>query len=571
MSSDLLEAIVYLSTYQAGGDGRVRGFDPDGSEGTPPIATIPGWTNVTTALNPTGTGIRVDIGGGNNDHADFTTFDPGTLTPGSVVNVYHRVAPYNEKMVIFKSGTQTDPIIWNGVTNIAGERPTIDFNNAQTVNPQDSNFTWVAPYGGWVLTYSRDGGSATDVTEWNTFKNLRMVNADPTQTDGDNSAPYVDGAAPIRINEADHTVFESCIFEDNGNGIFISSSRANKDVKVRGCKFQGNGVFGSFLEHNLYFQVVSDTPWENIVEGCFFGALKSGADGVGSCKHRGTDFVFRYNTVIVQQRALDIVEAQDELPDWIWDNLTAQEILDRYRSALVYGNQFFADESAGFDAAHGIHVGMDTGTGRPGDLDQRFNTGGSAQDQPMARGYGSPAYIYHNSFYVNSTTRFNRSFLDLDAGSAGFSQFFSSVEFSNNAFMVEDTDTVNQTNMAHTRYTGNVTYSGVNHIYMPANVSATMQESSRGVTDPDVTVTGGSSPTLLAQQTGIDPLFANVSNTDLEAVDLSLSAGSAAIGQAGSLPSFVSSYQPVGQPILAEFGGGVTARTTANDLGAYET
>lgn len=538
----------------------------------PPTLAINGWTNVTTALDATGTGQRIDIGGGNNDHADLTTFDPGTLTAGSVVNIFHRVQPYNTKLVIVKDGTEANPIIFNGVTDGSGNRPQINCAGATTQNMQDGNATWVAPYGCWVLTYSRDDGVYGDSTEWNEFRNLEMYGAGPENT-SDGAVAYVNGAAPIRFNEADHIKLIGNIFRDNGNGLFMASgNRANGDFHIQGNKFIGNGVDGSFLEHNLYFQAVSDRPFSNIVEGNYFGPLRAGALGNSAMKHRGTDLIFRYNVVVCDERCLDLVEVQDSLPDYVFTNFSAQEILDRYRTSYIYGNQFFADDSRGLYAAYGIHVGMDTGTGHPTD-DQLFSSShGAAENNVMARGVGSPVYFYNNSYYVNNASSYYQSIFDTDAGSSGVSRHPSEIVAANNIIYFSDDEAPNQIYASHMRSSGQLTYVAKNIAYISGSAYPTLNEGRDNLDsdDPNITIIGASSPTLVQGLTGLDPLFTDVVNADLEQIDLSLQSGSSAIGQGAALPSPMSNFPVLLQPNLPSNGGGALTRSTTDNLGAFE-
>lgn len=533
---------------------------------------LEGWTNVTRALSATGSGVRIDIGGGNNDHADLSTFDPGVLTPGSVVNIYHRAQPYNTKLVFHKDGTEANPIIINGVTDASGTRPQINCAGATTQNMQDGNAQWVAPYGCWVLTYSRDGGTWNDPTDWYEFRNLEMYGAGPENT-SDGGIPYVNGAAPIRFNEADHIKLIGNIFRDNGNGIFIASgNRANGDFQIQGNKFIGNGVVGSYLEHNLYFQAVSDRPFSNVVEGNYFGPLRSGAIGNSSMKHRGTDLIFRYNTVICSQRCLDLVEVQDSLPNYVFTNFSAQEILDRYRTSYVYGNQFWADDTRGYTATYGIHVGMDTGTAHPTD-DQLFSSNsGAAENHVMARGYQSPVYFYNNSYYANNASQYFQSIFDGDAGSSGPSRHTVEIVAANNVIHFADTVPANQVYASHMRMTGQLTYQAKNLAFISGSAYATLNEGRDNLTsdDPDITIIGGASPTLTQGLTGIDPLFTDVSNADVEQISLKLQAGSSAIGQGGTLPFPMSNYPVLLQPVLAVDGGGAVTRASVNNLGAFE-
>lgn len=545
-----------------------KGKCPDGQE-PPAAALVSGWDDVTTALNATGAGSRIDIGGGSNTYNDLSGLDPGTLTPGSVVNIYHRAQPYSTKFVFTQDGTEANPIIINGVTDANGNRPEINCASATTQNMQDGHANWVAPYGCWTFTYSRDGGTYIDPTEHYEIRNLEMYGAHPDNT-SDGEVSYVDGASAIRFNEANHIKLIGNIFRDNGNGIYVhSGNRANSDFQLQGNKFIGNGVVGSYTEHNLYFQVVGSTPFSNIVEGNYFAPLVTGALGTSSMKHRGTDLIFRYNTIICEERCLDLVELQDTLPDHVYTNFTAQEILDRYRTSYIYGNQFWANDAADHTSGYLIHVGMDTGTNQG----QTFGTNaGNAAGEVMARGYQSPVYFYHNSIYVDSTTSFYKSIFDCDAVSAGTSDYTVEIVAANNVIYATDSSAPYDTNLSHLRHTGQLTYQAKNYVYMPNMANSVLYEGrdDGAGDDPQITIIGGSGSTLTQATTGLDPLFTNVSSGDLDAIDLAPQTGSSVIGNAATLPSPMSNYPVTAQPIIPSQGGGVQSRSATTNLGAYE-
>ena len=118
-------------------------------------------------------------------------------------------------------------------------------------------------------------------------------------------------------------------------------------------------------------------------------------------KVRSTGAVVRYNWFNSAHRTLDLVEAQDAFPNWMYENYSNQEILEYYRTSYVYGNVFVNDHSAtsGQPAGRPLHFGADS-------LDEPpvFGGSGPAGGQPAMRGYQSPTYFYHNTFYMRAST-----------------------------------------------------------------------------------------------------------------------------------------------------------------------
>jgi hypothetical protein len=88
--------------------------------------------------------------------------------------------------------------------------------------------------------------------------------------------------------------------------------------------------------------------------------------------------------------------------------------------------------------------------------------------------------------------------------------------------------------------------------------------------DADITIIGGVNPTLEQSKTGLDPLFADTVNANVELISLKLGVGSSAIGAAAVLTGPMATYPALLQPVLSSDGGGAILRDTTNNLGAYE-
>jgi hypothetical protein len=93
--------------------------------------------------------------------------------------------------------------------------------------------------------------------------------------------PYT-ATAGIWADVVDDLTIDNVIVTDHGFGIFINNRNANgmvdaetsKRITVRNSQVFGNGRLGSYLEHNLYLQVVGCT-----LEGNTIGALRPAAEG----------------------------------------------------------------------------------------------------------------------------------------------------------------------------------------------------------------------------------------------------------------------------------------------------
>lgn len=535
-----------------------------------PADAIPSASAVTYPLSATGSGIRIDVGGGNNDMADLSTLDPSVLTPGSVVNIFYRVSPYQTKMQFHTDGTEANPIRVHGVTDASGNQPVIDCNGATTNSPAHWSMQYGAPYGCWNFSYSRAASYSVptnDGPSWYEISNITIQNARSTNT-FDGGSAYVSGVAGLRISNGAHIKVIGMRILNNENGIFSASNYVIDHVELRGNYLSGNGASGNYLVHNVYLQAVSSDPqYKNIVEGNYFGPLTAGALGLSGTKMRGTDFIYRYNTVICWQRCLDIVEAQDELPNWIYSNFTAQQIIDRYHTVYVYGNTFKINESNDWISAYGIHCGMDTGTAHPSDA-QLFGQAGSAYGSVMARcSNGGKMYFYHNSIHGDVPNSYRSSFFDMDAGGSGQSTHPGTIEASNNVWQYEDA--LGTVFMMHARNSGNVIYSGVNHANMPNAEGGTIYEGyDLSADNPSINITGGTSPTFVATYNSAgDPLYTLTSGIDPLAISLALGGGSPALGVAGALPAATAAYPVQLQPMP---GGGAAARASTSNIGAHQ-
>lgn len=543
-----------------------------GSGGPAPELAIQGWKTVTQPLDATASGVRIDVGGGNNDLADLSTLDTAVLTPGSVVNIFHRAQPYSSKLTFFTDGTQTDPIRIHGVTDASGNIPVIDCAGATNVTPARWSVQYSMGYGCWLLAFTRESEwnvPANDGPSHYAFSSISIQGAHPDNT-YDGGTNYVSGAAGIRIANGTDITFQGMDFQDNSNGLFSASNYVIERVSIRGSHFSGNGQVGSYLEHNVYLQAVGgDTPQSIIFEGNTMGPLRAGALGLSGGKFRGTDLVYRYNNTICWQRCLDIVEAQDELPNWIYSNFSAQEIIDRYRTAYVYGNTFKINGSLDWVGAYGIHCGMDTGQGQ-GNGQVFHSSTGPAAGEPMARcAEGGVMHFYHNTIHADASTSYRNSFFDFDAASNGESLYTGRVVAANNVWQYLFSGGAHY--MQHAQYSGDVTYVGVNHANIIGTDTNTIYEGSSWDDDPTITITGDSAPTFIATfNSSGDPLFTADTGSDPLGFDLSPQAGSPIIGAAGALSAAMQAYPVLLQPNLPSLGGGALARSSTNNLGAFE-
>jgi hypothetical protein len=344
----------------------------------------------------TGSHKTYDVGPGKS-YEEPDTVPWGALVAGDVVNIYYRPAAYKWKLCVRGAGTQADPIVVNGVTDASGQRPKFDFNGARTAsgcNPGgsdnifDTSSQWsLEDYAGFILR-----GGVQDPygfkPQWIVIKNLELTGAAPgasfVSLTGA-TTPYMDSPAAIWIQPSDDVTLENNVIYDNGYAVFTMSKDGTLDaacerITVRSNRIWGNGVVGSYLEHNLYIQ--STHP---LIEGNYFGITRAGSEG-STYKSRSSGEIFRYNYVEASARAIDWVHSEDQ----------AQGIASQadYGTDYAYGNVIVNDCSLGNCASNPIHYGGDN-LGEQDDVAQEF-----VPTTP----YRAHLYFYNNTV-INRVTQ----------------------------------------------------------------------------------------------------------------------------------------------------------------------
>lgn len=297
------------------------------------------------------TGTRtIGIGPGQT-YATPGAFDWGTLQAGDVVNIWPNTggAAWPWKLGIRAQGTEAAPIIINGVTAADGTRPIFDFAGATTA-PCTGVFTATPAYGeslgGIVIKRGSSDDYYTYKPKWLQIRNLELRGArngaSYTALNGSSYA-YSSAGALYCLVVAD-LIVENCILTDSGFGLFVMAkdgllSQACERITLRNSRIYGNGVSGSYLEHGVYMQC--DSP---IVEGCYIGPLRSGAQG-SSYKDRSARLIMRHNDVVAHARALDLVYSEEQA--------SGIAALSYYGQDYVYGNRIKSN------VYEGIHYGGD--------------------------------------------------------------------------------------------------------------------------------------------------------------------------------------------------------------------
>lgn len=278
--------------------------------------------------------------GPNQPYASIGSVPWESITAGDTVRIHYRDTPYNETWVISAKGTQSNPILVQGVPGPNGALPVIDGRNA-TTRAQLS-------FWGQTRSVIKIGASSVPnnaTATWITVENLevRSGRAPYTFTDSTGTLQtYDEVASSIRIEDGEHITIRNCIIRDSGNGFLTSPG--TRDIVIEGSYLYDNG--GGDGVHQAYTESIGILYQYN-----HFGPLRAGTRGGSNLKDRSAGNTIRYNWIEGGNRQLDIPDAT-----------TDEAILDpRYRESFVYGNVFIEpdDDGLGELISYGGDMGIE--------------------------------------------------------------------------------------------------------------------------------------------------------------------------------------------------------------------
>ncbi len=287
--------------------------------------------------SPAGTTYEVGPG---KPYANIGDVPWESLGPGDTVLIYWRAQPYKEKWVIAVQATEAEPLVVRGVPNDQGELPVIDGRDATTRTQLDY---WNEPRG--VVKIGAASVPNVQTAMWIVVENLEIRSGRPPYSftdDRGNVQNYADNAASFYVEDGQHIILKNCIIHDSGNGIFVSP--ASRDITIDGNWIYGNGIDGSYYEHNAYTEAIGMVYQFN-----HFGPLCDGCGG-NNLKDRSAGLVVRYNWIEGGNRQLDLVDAEDN---------SAIVNDPSYRQTFVYGNILIEPDGAGNSQI--LHYGGDSG------------------------------------------------------------------------------------------------------------------------------------------------------------------------------------------------------------------
>ena len=259
-----------------------------------------------------------------------------SLGAGDTVRIHWRATPYHEKWVVCGQGTAAAPITVQGVAGPGGELPVISGENATT--------RLALNFWNEVRAIVKVGGSSvpSNVATYIVIENLDIRTGRPGYfftDDGGGAQEYASNCAAIFLESGENVTVRNCILRGCGNGLFAAS--ASKDVLIESCSIYGNGIEGSYYEHNSYTEAEGITFQYN-----HYGPLRADCGG-NNLKDRSTGLVVRYNWIESGNRQLDLVDTDyfQAHPD--------------YGRTHVYGNILVEHEGDGNSQI--VHFGGDSG------------------------------------------------------------------------------------------------------------------------------------------------------------------------------------------------------------------
>jgi hypothetical protein len=263
------------------------------------------------------------------------------LSPRDQVHVYWQPQAYHSKIDITTSG-----IAIIGIPGPDKQRPVLDANGSQE-DPSASYYSNdIATEGLITVAPAVWDGVVSNVL----IQGLELMNtnADSYFYDANGDFQwYSDAGAGVAMYQAQNVTIKDCSIHDNANGIFGKSNGWPGgdlvNIGVIGNDIWGNGVAGSFHEHNTYIE-----GWYTVYEFNHYGPLKDGAGGDG-LKDRSVAPVIAYNYFEGGAFLLDLVDPDDGASDMVDD--------PSYGPEWVYGNVLV--NPAGNNTRSMVHFGFD--------------------------------------------------------------------------------------------------------------------------------------------------------------------------------------------------------------------
>lgn len=269
-----------------GGETGGSGGDDTGGGPVDGASLLPDWDEADFA-------VVHDVG------PDHALAEPGevpweSLGPGTLVRIHGRDTPYAAKWVISTAASEAAPLVVLGVgdpviTGVdATTRQELDYWN------EDRSVIKVG-----------ESSSSPDTPSWVVIQGLTIEGGHPDHgftDDRGEAGSYRDNAACVHLEAGSQLFVQGNTLRGCGNGLFAAGV---EEVRVLANDIGGNGVSGSYLQHNTYTEALGIHYLGNRM-----GPLAEGAEG-NNLKDRSAGTVVESNWIEGGNRALDLVDSGD--------------------------------------------------------------------------------------------------------------------------------------------------------------------------------------------------------------------------------------------------------------------
>ncbi len=273
-----------------------------------------------------------------------------SLGPGDRVLVHWRPQPYREQVLVSAQGTAEQPVRICGVPGPQGQLPVITSQDAVTIRALGFPYAPTQERGVVIVTL-REGQSWGFKPRHVVLEALDLRGAHPRYSFTDQNGKrhrFSTSAAALFVERGEHIVVRHCALTDSANGLFVASGDSeetvSRDILAEGNHIYGNGIAGSYYQHNAYTEAVGMVYQYNR-----FGPLRPDAGG-NALKDRSAGTVIRYNWIEGGAHLLDLVEPED--------SAEIARVDPRFRGTFVYGNVLL---NGPLDGSSVVHYGGDNG------------------------------------------------------------------------------------------------------------------------------------------------------------------------------------------------------------------
>jgi hypothetical protein len=327
-----------------------------------------------------------------------------SLKDGSTVRIHNEdtsgTSPttYHEYFQLALQAKRTQPIRVCGVPDSHGNLAVIDGDGATGRSDVSNYSAGYTPVGigatGWAGTYSGSWSGP----QYLIVEGLRIEHGNPSYAyatpAGAKDTAWARGAACVRLFRSMDTVVRGVDATGCGNGL-MSDFNANEgfaavsDTLYEGNHLHGNGVVGSYLDHQFYIQGWNEVVQFNLIDQYLAGSLGA------NLKARGFPEVVRYNHFgDGVARQIDMVDNQDAGAYSTFEGYLHGGAKSLYMSA--HKDDYTADLlAAAVEAHHADYVYGNTFVNRLAGVPIHYSTDhGSLENDRLGT-----LWFYSNSFY----------------------------------------------------------------------------------------------------------------------------------------------------------------------------